>query len=59
MELYYSLVLDFGESYRGYVGAGEAEALASVEATLEYHMRFSGILTVALIGWRDSIRWVV
>jgi hypothetical protein len=30
-----------------------------VEATLEYHPRYLGILTVALIGWRNSIRWVV
>jgi hypothetical protein len=59
VELYYSLVLEFGMSCRGYVGADETATLVAVEATLEYHTGDSGPLTVAVIRLRDGIRWVV
>ena len=59
MELYYSLVLEFGISCRGYVGACEAVTLVAAEATLEYHTGDLGPLTVAVIRLRDGIRWVV
>ena len=55
MELYCSLILDFGISRTGYVGDCEAQASACVESTLGYHSWSAGILTCGFEASRGTL----
>ena len=55
MELYCSLILDFGSSCTGEVGDYETRASACAESSLGYHSWIAGILTCGPESGRGTL----
>ena len=55
MELYCSLMLDFGQFCTGYVGDFDSATPVALESSLGYHAELAGVLTWRLIVAWDSV----